>query len=185
MGNRFVAADPGACIGCRTCMAACLSKHDVVDDVAQARLSLVTTLSVSAPIVCHHCVDAPCAAACPTGALYLDAENDRVGVRAERCIGCSGCVMACPYGAVVLATKKTTSRLGNLVIGESERPVVVKCDLCVDRPEGPACIQACPTKGLVLVDTDLLEKTTSERRRDAALASKSFSRIPMNAMLAD
>ncbi|WP_080797271.1 4Fe-4S dicluster domain-containing protein [Arabiibacter massiliensis] len=184
MGNKFVIADPGVCIGCKTCMAACLSKHDVCDDVAQARLNLVTTLNVSAPIVCHHCADAPCAAACPTGALYLDAEHNRVGVRAERCIGCSGCVMACPYGAVTIATRHVVTKLGSLVIGESDKPVVIKCDLCVDRPEGPACVQACPTKGLVLVDEDVLEAGIKQKNRAAAEAAESISSLPLNPVLA-
>lgn len=184
MGNKFVIADPGVCIGCKTCMAACLAKHDVCDDVARARLNLVTTLSVSAPIVCHHCADAPCAAACPTGALFLDAEHDRVGVRAERCIGCSSCVMACPYGAVTLAAKHVTSTIGNLVVGESDKPVVVKCDLCVDRPQGPACVQACPTKGLVLVDEGALEAGVKQKNIEAARAAETLSSLPLNPVLA-
>lgn len=184
MGNKFVIADPGVCIGCKTCMAACLAKHDVHGDVAAARLNLVTTLSVSAPIVCHHCIDAPCVASCPTGALYEDAQNGRVGVREDRCIGCRSCVMACPYGAVTVAARSVTTKLGNLIIGESEKPAVVKCDLCVDRPEGPACVQACPTKGLVLVDEDLLQEGVKRKNQDAARAAEMLSSLPLNPALA-
>lgn len=152
MGAKFVAADPGLCIGCKTCMAACLAKHDVSGDVAQPRLVLVATLAVSAPVACRHCADAPCAAACPEGALYRD--GDRVGVAQERCIGCRGCVEACPYGAVEVAPRIETVRFGDLTIGEGVRAQVVKCDLCPDRLGGPACVAACPTGGLFLVDRD-------------------------------
>lgn len=180
MGNKFVIADPGVCIGCKTCMAACLAKHDVERDVAEARLNLVTTLSVSAPVVCHHCADAPCVAACPVGALYQDDEHRRVGVHAERCIGCQGCVMACPYGACSVATRTVTTTLGNLVIGETTKAQVIKCDLCVDRPEGPACVQACPTKGLVLVDESTLAAGLKQKRIEAARAMEVNSSLPLN-----
>ena len=155
MGSSYIMADSGACIGCKTCMAACLMKHDVPGDAAVARLNLVTTLRVSAPIACHHCADAPCVAACPTGALYDD--GARVAVRMERCIGCRGCVMACPYGAVNVVEYRRRSPLGDLTVNEGVGAVVIKCDLCADRPGGPACVEACPTKGLVIVDTDALE----------------------------
>lgn len=184
MGNKFVIADPGVCIGCKTCMAACLSKHDLPGDVAVARLNLVTTLSVSAPIVCHHCADAPCVAACPVGALYEDKVAGRVGIREDRCIGCSSCVMACPYGAVTVATRSVTTRLGDLRIGEGERASVIKCDLCVDRPEGPVCVQACPTDGLVLVDQQTLDEGVDGKRRAAAAAAASYSSLPLNPALA-
>lgn len=168
MSNKFVVADPQRCIGCKTCMAACLMKHDVPEDVATARLNVTQTYDVSAPIACHHCVDAPCAHACPTGALYPDEAHGRVGIREELCIGCRSCVMACPFGAVDVMVRQESVRMGNLLLGTRDRAVVVKCDLCVDRPGGPACIEACPTKGLVLVETDSLEKLLVERRAQAA-----------------
>ena len=43
MGRKFVIADPATCIGCKTCMAACFHRHDVPNDVAVPRLTLVTT----------------------------------------------------------------------------------------------------------------------------------------------
>ena len=42
---------------------------------------------------------------------------------------------------------------------------MLKCDLCVDRPGGPACAEACPTKGLTLVDEERLAELTAERAR--------------------
>ncbi len=184
MSDKFVIADPGTCIGCKTCMAACLSKHDTPGDVAVARLNLVTTLSVSAPIVCHHCADAPCIAACPVSALYEDEAAGRVGIREDRCIGCQSCVMACPYGAVTVTTRNVSARLGNLSISAYEKPVVIKCDLCADRVGGPACVQACPTKGLVLVDQEMLDESVKKRNREAAAASATYSSVPLNPTLA-
>lgn len=156
MGNRFVVADADRCISCKTCIAACIMKHDVPQDVALARLNVVNTYDISTPVACHHCADAPCAAACPTGALYQDAEHGRVGIREESCIGCRSCVMACPFGAVDVVTKPVVVRMGNLLIGERSKAMVIKCDLCADRPGGPACVESCPTKGLRLVTEEEL-----------------------------
>jgi Fe-S-cluster-containing hydrogenase component 2 len=49
--------------------------------------------------------------------------------------------MVCPFGAIRLATVAVYGR---------EKRAAIKCDLCIDRPEGPACVQACPTKALSL-----------------------------------
>ena len=177
MGSKFVMSDPGLCIGCKTCMAACLAKHDVTGDVARARLNLVTTLSVSTPIACHHCEAAPCAPVCPTHALYRD--GDRIAVRTENCIGCRSCVMACPYGAVDVITSDVTARLGNLAVRDVAHAIVIKCDLCVDRTQGPACVQGCPTGALRLVDSDEIEAEALRRRREAAAVSAEFSSLPL------
>jgi len=36
-----------------------------------------------------------------------------------------------------------------------QKTVAVKCDLCYFRPEGPACVIACPHKALILVSDDI------------------------------
>jgi len=33
-----------------------------------------------------------------------------------------------------------------------QKSVAVKCDLCYFREQGPACVEACPHKALVLID---------------------------------
>ncbi len=179
--NRFVIADPGLCVGCKTCMAACLTKHFVKGDVAVPRLNLVQTKAVSAPIVCHHCEDAPCVASCPVGALYFD--EGRVAIKQSRCIGCRSCMMACPYGAVQIVGRPVTRTLGNVSLGEGLQPYVVKCDLCYDRPEGPACVQACITGALRVVDSPQLNDNSKSRRVAAARAAQEFSSLPLNPSL--
>ena len=120
-------------------------------NIAAPRLRVTRTYEISAPVACHHCEDAPCAKACPTGALFFDPKNHRIGVNEDNCIGCKSCVMACPFGAVR--------------VGSQTKSFVLKCDLCVDRPGGPACAEACPTKGLTLVDEECLAELTAERAR--------------------
>lgn len=181
MGSKFVIADPGLCIGCQTCMAGCLLKHSVPGDIAVPRLNLVTTLTISAPIVCHHCADAPCVASCPQHALYFD--GDRVAIAQERCIGCRSCVMACPYGACDVVSLGQATKLGNLVVSEPERAMLVKCDLCYDREGGPACVAACPTGGLQVVDEEELAERSRKKRLAAAAASAAISSVQLNTAL--
>ena len=166
MGSRFVIADPRKCIGCKACMAECLVKHFVPGDVAIARLNVVRSNGRTAPIVCHHCENAPCANACPTQALYN--EGDRVVVRMERCIGCRSCVLACPYGAVNVVSRMDSGNLGGLRVGAAQNATVVKCDRCVDRPTGPACIEACTSGALRIVDQDDIDAQMHSRRASAA-----------------
>lgn len=180
--SRFVLADPGLCIGCETCMAACLLKHLKPGDIGEPRLHLVKTLSVSAPVACHHCEDAPCVRSCPVHALYHESDG-RVAVRKGRCIGCYSCVMACPFGAIDIAG---TQRVDPIADMRTDRvsPFPLKCDLCYDRPEGPCCVQACPNDGLKLVDGNYREKLSETKRYKAASAEGSVSSIALNPMLA-
>ena len=126
---------------------------------------MTRTYEISAPVACHHCEDAPCAKACPTGALFFDPKNHRIGVNEDNCIGCKSCVMACPFGAVSVATTQAPVLMGDVRVGSQTKSFVLKCDLCVDRPGGPACAEACPTKGLTLVDEERLAELTAERAR--------------------
>lgn len=168
--RKFVIANPERCIGCKTCLAACLHAHDLTGEFVEPRLQFVSTLKVSTPITCHHCVDAPCVASCPTGCLYSD--ESRVGIHEEKCIGCQNCVLACPFGAVTIKSKVKTKRFGNLEINCGWKPVVIKCDLCSHRPEGPACVKACLTEGLMLVDQDYLDNLSKEKRIRTAVAAE-------------
>jgi Fe-S-cluster-containing hydrogenase component 2 len=174
MGSKFVIADPRKCVGCKACMAACLVKHFVPGDVPIARLNVVKVgEDMTAPILCHHCEDAPCAASCPTGALYRD--DDRVAVRMSQCIGCRSCVVACPFGAVTVTERYGTSQLGKLSVGSGPRAVVVKCDRCVDRENGPACIEACTSHALRLVTQDELDANVLDKRSTASVAAKEMA----------
>lgn len=167
MGSKFVIANPRRCVGCKACMAACLVKHFVPGDVPVARLNVVQVgEGMTAPILCRHCEDAPCAAACPTGALYRD--GDRVGVRLSQCIGCRSCVVACPFGAVTVVERYNAASLGDITVGAGPRAAVIKCDRCVDRRNGPACIEACTSNALQLISEESLSSSVNSKRDAAA-----------------
>jgi tetrathionate reductase subunit B len=138
--------DISRCIGCRACEVACVTANDL--DPRQARnwvLHLeddeVTNGDTTfAPYLCHHCADAPCVDACPTGASYR-AEDERVLVDHDLCIGCGLCVPACPYEARYVS--EDTHKLE-------------KCTLCegrVHNGRGPACFEVCPSGARTFVET--------------------------------
>ncbi|WP_283170736.1 4Fe-4S dicluster domain-containing protein [Curtanaerobium respiraculi] len=161
MASKFVIADPRVCVGCKACMAACLVKHYVPGDIPIARLNVMQIADdMTAPILCRHCEDAPCAAACPTAALYRD--GDRVGVRLELCIGCRSCVIACPFGAVDVIEHRNAAALGDLPVAATSQAAVIKCDRCVDRPQGPACVEACTSGALQLTTAEDLQRQSIE-----------------------
>ncbi len=90
---------------------------------------------------CNHCQDAPCIAACPTGATFHD-ENGLVRVDNTACIRCGFCVDACPYNARLLHPDDGT---------------VVKCDCCSARVAAglnPVCVETCPAGARIFGDLD-------------------------------
>ena len=168
--NRFVIAEPNKCIGCRTCEVACALAHPLGDGTVQSlspanfkpRLRLVKDLKTTAPVQCRQCENAPCVNACPTKALVYRAGT--VQLVKSRCIGCQTCVLACPFGAMeVIQTPVAEQNLGSSNV-RSTISVAHKCDLCIDVASGPACIPACPTEALYMIDPAGLDATSAKRR---------------------
>ncbi len=84
--------------------------------------------------MCMHCADPACASVCPVGA-FEKTEEGPVIYKADRCIGCRFCMIACPFGVPKYEWSKGL-------------PLVKKCTGCYSRlKEGlqPACATACPT----------------------------------------
>lgn len=67
--NRFVVAEPLWCTGCNTCLAACSDVHKTQGLQQHPRLALAKTSTLTAPVVCHHCEEAPCLQVCPVNAI--------------------------------------------------------------------------------------------------------------------
>lgn len=162
--NAFVLADPSRCIGCRACEIACVDAH-MAFDMAEAmeygqpfspRIFVVRESGVTAPIQCRQCEDAPCAAACPAGAVTFNGRA--VVVDAERCFGCKACLAACPFGAMQVGMPS----------GVRDVPVAHKCDLCVGHRDMPACVSVCPAGALRLFSEGELRQLSASRRREAA-----------------
>lgn len=150
--NRFIMADSEKCIGCRTCEVACMVSHqnDATPGAVTSRIRVVKGDTFTTTVGCHQCEDAPCANVCPTQAIHRTAGAWQV--EQARCIGCKSCMVACPFGAMQVRLVE-------------DRVQALKCDLCVHREGGPACVEACPTHALRCIDPARLR---AERLRNLA-----------------
>jgi formate dehydrogenase iron-sulfur subunit len=137
--------DVDRCTSCQACVVAChrLNGLDASESWRDVDI-LLNAPGPSAPSrqaitrACHHCADPACAHGCPTLAYEKDAETGVVRHLDDQCIGCSYCVMKCPYDV-----PKYNARLG----------IVRKCDMCHSRlaeGEAPACVQACPNEAIAI-----------------------------------
>ncbi|MFQ6371970.1 formate-dependent uric acid utilization protein AegA [Shewanella sp. YIC-542] len=160
--NRFVIANAYSCIGCRACEVACVLSHNDgrYPDGAEAfhpRIRVVKWESRVSAAVCHHCEDAPCANACPVQALTC--EDGTIQLQQDKCIGCKSCVLACPFGAINMVYQTTPN---------GDKAYAHKCDLCHSNDVGPACVQACPTQALRLLDDQGLAELRREKQYRSA-----------------
>ncbi|QIQ20774.1 4Fe-4S dicluster domain-containing protein [Zophobihabitans entericus] len=166
MTNRFIAADANKCIGCRTCEIACVMSHtndiNMSPEYFQPRLQVIKGMTVTVPVMCKQCENAPCANGCPTNAIVR--KNGSIQVIQERCIGCKTCVIACPFGAMTVVTQELE------IAGTTQyQSQAIKCDLCPDNPTGPACVSVCPTHALRLVEPKSIEKLIKDKQKRTAL----------------
>jgi Fe-S-cluster-containing dehydrogenase component/formate-dependent nitrite reductase membrane component NrfD len=139
------AIDQRTCIGCHACTVACKTEHEI--PVGQFRTWVKYVDSGSFPdttrdfgvMRCNHCTDAPCGKICPTKALFVRPDGI-VDFDNERCIGCKGCMQACPYDAIYIDKNTNTA---------------AKCNFCAHRVDAgyePACVVVCPTHSIWVGD---------------------------------
>jgi carbon-monoxide dehydrogenase iron sulfur subunit len=101
---------------------------------------------VNIAITCRHCEDPACVTACPKEALSQEEKTGIIMVDEEKCNGCSWCIEACPFGAMMLhPTKK----------------VVSTCDNCKDLGE-PQCVKWCPEEALEFLTADVLAQKSRQ-----------------------
>jgi Fe-S-cluster-containing dehydrogenase component len=150
----LLAIDQERCLRCGHCAWSCAEVHD--DGVSRLlrRGDIVVAKmagharSLLLPSSCQHCKNPACMIDCPTGAITRD-KSGEVHIREELCTGCGSCVRACPWDNVRMAPRGPR----HLPIVRTDSPsVAVKCDLCHDRHQGPACVAACPTAAIVRLD---------------------------------
>ena len=131
------------------------------------KLFVTVTETVSLPIQCKHCENPPCLAVCKqkainriNGVLVVDEAKcgSALVVTDDRCIGCKDCLLACPFGAVVLLPYFLNGRQVQQPEGQGGKVAASKCDLCFEDSQGPACVRNCPNEALRLVDVSAERK---------------------------
>jgi Fe-S-cluster-containing dehydrogenase component len=129
--------DPQRCIGCHACEMAC-AECETNGQTSMIHVDYVdraTTVQTSVQ-VCMHCEDPVCAKVCPADAITKDEFGIVHTANTARCISCSNCVMACPFG---VPQKIETTQL------------MMKCNMCHDRTSAgkrPMCATVCPSGAL-------------------------------------
>ncbi len=143
--------DLDKCSGCKACVTACHSLNGLDEGeswrevgtlVGEALVPCETGGNRVVPLqqivttACHHCVEPGCLEGCPVLAYDKDPITGIVRHLDDQCIGCSYCILKCPYDVPKYS---------------AARGIVRKCDLCHGRlavGEAPACVQACPNEAI-------------------------------------
>jgi Fe-S-cluster-containing dehydrogenase component len=92
------------CIGCNSCTLACARLVHGVLSLDHAGIRIASSGGLSTGFYarsCLACDPAPCAEACPTGALKLR-KGGGVIYKNKACINCGECASACPVDAIFL-----------------------------------------------------------------------------------
>ena len=145
--------------GCTACVDACRKENNIALDgdpktdihwIRKAKISrrVENASEFSAPLLCNHCDNPPCALVCPVQATYKRKDGIVICDK-HRCIGCRYCLIACPYNMRMFNFKSNhdpqhpTNPTRSHGVSES-------CNFCsrrLDRGLQPACVEACNSAG--------------------------------------
>lgn len=153
MSKRTFLVDVDKCTGCMLCVIACKDEHvgsgyapwtepqpDTghfwIDVQALERGKLPRVRVSYLPLLCQHCENAPCAKACPEGAIKTR-DDGLVWIDPAACTNCGLCQKACPYDVIYM---------------NDDLGIAQKCTGCthrVDAGDLPRCVEVCPHEAMV------------------------------------
>ena len=151
--------DLDKCIGCNACTVACKAENGVPLGGFRTRVleeeinEYPNTERYFLPMMCNHCVDAPCIPACLNKA-FSEREDGLVAINKDKCKGFQLCILACPYGAIYIDTNifYETKDHPSIKVNRSD-----KCNFCqhrIDEGLEPACSNTCPTDARIFGDLE-------------------------------
>jgi Fe-S-cluster-containing dehydrogenase component len=144
--------DPSRCIGCESCVNAC-AECETHRGQPMIHLDFIDRAQSTAtvPAVCMHCDDPTCAQVCPADAIKKTEDGVVQSSLKPRCIACSNCVLACPFG------------IPKVMVGMEQ---MMKCDMCYDRTsqgKRPMCATVCPSQALAYVPAEQIRRERREQ----------------------
>ena len=159
MSERNFYIDYSRCIGCQSCVQAC-AECDTHRGVSMIHLEIIERRDSvqTAPQVCMNCEEPICARVCPADAIKKTPDGVVQSSLKPRCIGCSNCVLSCPFGVPKY---------------QAEIDQMMKCDMCYDRSsvgKKPMCATVCPSGALTFATAEEIQRT----RRGIAINSWKF-----------
>jgi len=154
-GESVLLIDLATCTRCDECVRGCADAHGgqtrFIREGQKYRNWLI-------PTACYQCTDPVCMMECPTGAITREVGSLEVTVNEPTCIGCNNCAERCPWGNITMIETGEKRPDGKPV------EIASKCDLCLTRPEGPACVQMCPHGSAIRISFKDMERVTATLR---------------------
>lgn len=104
------------CVGCGACAISCKTENNTQNRqdgqsfnwagfLYEESGSFPNAVHTTRPVLCNHCTDAPCVAACPVTPTAIFKTPDGITmINHERCIGDRACQRACPYSKETVGT---------------------------------------------------------------------------------
>jgi len=160
---KFLFIESEKCNGCRICELRCSFFHEGVYSPTLSRIHVVKWEldGIDVPVACRQCVDAPCIRVCPTGAVTKSAKPGAIQIDESKCIGCKMCVVACPFGAMMMHPKLN---------------IAMTCDLCDGDPQ---CAKYCPENAIhYMTPKEFADYRRKEKARKVAGKVEKRSAIP-------
>lgn len=154
--EKKIYCDASLCVACMGCEIACAVEHSKSKDLLKAvqeeprprsRKKVLTVGGKSMAVSCRHCEPAQCVIACMSGAMHKNEKGETV-CDEEKCVGCSMCIMVCPFGIVM-----------------RQKDVILKCDLCPELENKYACVDACPTGALFIGTAEEFKKRMAKQKQ--------------------
>lgn len=111
MARMGMVIDLRKCTSCGACALGCKTENNTrtsikgstfnwADFITYTQGEFPNSKFISIPVLCNHCTNAPCVAACPvTPKAMFKTANGLTMHNDERCIGCRLCMDACPYSS--------------------------------------------------------------------------------------